>query len=75
MAISVADVNRRKQTKEDNGYIVQWLIDGRLPEVTLINMADVFLKEDFQEGGFVFDPRKPPPSIDPTSIILNTPYK
>ena len=60
MAISVADVNRRKQTKEDNSYIVEWLIDSRLPEVTLINMADVFLKEDFWESGFVFDPKKPP---------------
>ena len=43
------------------------------PDVSLINMADVFLKEDFQRRWLHV--RSKEATTFPTNAILNTPYK
>ena len=43
------------------------------PEISLINMADVFLREDFQRRWLHV--RSKETTTFPTSAILNTPYK
>ena len=66
MAKFLCSCSREQPKTNQRGQIkatVEWLIEGRPSEVSFVWHANVFLKEDC---GFVVDPKKPPPSIDPT---------
>ena len=55
--------------------VVEWIVDGRPPEWSILSMTDIFEEEVLKNkdgAQFVFNPRKPPPILSPSMVQLNS---
>ena len=74
LQIVVAESDEQSKLKMAKA-IVEWIVDGRPPEWSILSMTDIFEEEALKNkdgAWFVFNPRKPPPSLSPSIVQVNS---